>query len=291
MTNIPNDWFKDPLKPWRGVHRHVSIACTLPLGGWPIVRQIIAGTPKEDMSKRAFFPKVTLSCAQCHKAFVRTVAEARKKNSDDQSPTFCSNRCSTIFGNTKHGKTGPNCNVCGAKMPKALGKRQCSSQCAEIAKARWRQIVYSKRLNLPDVPCEECGMPVRQKTATKVQRFCSRLCKNAAHSKMMKAEGNPGWRGGVDHVRYAPGVLTAYNRMRPQIIERDGRMCVKCRSSKGLTVHHIDMDAANNSPTNLATLCGACHTDFHAAERSRQSLTEWSWLKTYAEKKSSTTFK
>lgn len=287
MTNIPKEWFKDPSRPWRGVHRRVSIEYTLPLGAWPNVRKIIAGTPSEDMSKRAFFPKVTLSCAQCSATFVRTVAEAKKSGPD----TFCGPRCSTTFTNTKAGKVGPFCNICGAKMLKAEGSRQCSDACRAALKDRMKEALAARRLNLPVTSCEECGVSVKQRTRSQTKRYCSVACKNTAHAKRMTADGNPGWRGGVDQTRYLPGVLTEYNKIRPQVVERDGGACVVCHSSDGLSVHHLDMDAANNSPSNLVTLCRDCHSAVHAAERSKQPSIPWPWLKTYAETKSSMTSK
>lgn len=241
------------------------------------------------MSKRAFFPKVTLSCAQCQKPFVRTVAEVKKHDKDGTGRLFCGQSCATTYTNTKAGKTGPFCNVCGAKMTKAHGKRQCSPECAEVAKGRWREIMAGQRLNLPDTKCEECGAPVAQRTRAQVRRFCSVECKDAAHSKLMTGDGNPGWRGGVAQARYQPEVLSAFNAIRPLIVSRDEGCCVVCRSQDGLSVHHIDMDTTNNEMANLVTLCRECHTTIHAAERSKPPSNPWPWLKTYAEKKSSMT--
>ena len=52
------------------------------------------------------------------------------------------------------------------------------------------------------------------------------------------------------------------------IRERDGRRCQLCgmpeseclaRFGRKLNVHHIDYNRRNNDPTNLISLCQACH--------------------------------
>jgi hypothetical protein len=43
--------------------------------------------------------------------------------------------------------------------------------------------------------------------------------------------------------------------------------CERCRSTKGLVVHHKDRDWKNNTDfSNLETLCRVCHVKEHAAE-------------------------
>jgi hypothetical protein len=42
-----------------------------------------------------------------------------------------------------------------------------------------------------------------------------------------------------------------------------GRACEMCGATESLAVHHKDFDPANNSPENLTTLCGSCHTKWH----------------------------
>ncbi len=57
-----------------------------------------------------------------------------------------------------------------------------------------------------------------------------------------------------------------HNKIRPQIIKRDGR----CRNAgcdgvrKRLHVHHIDHDPSNNAEVNLITLCIRCHRYHHS---------------------------
>lgn len=39
--------------------------------------------------------------------------------------------------------------------------------------------------------------------------------------------------------------------------------CEVCGSESQLGLHHLDEDRTNNSPSNLQTLCAACHTRLH----------------------------
>jgi len=58
------------------------------------------------------------------------------------------------------------------------------------------------------------------------------------------------------------GIRGEYNAqfqaVRPKILERDGNICVKCKSALSLEVHHIE-GYSNNEPEMLATLCYLCH--------------------------------
>lgn len=42
--------------------------------------------------------------------------------------------------------------------------------------------------------------------------------------------------------------------------------CQECGATKGLHVHHVDRNPANNQPKNLATLCASCHLKLHWRE-------------------------
>lgn len=50
---------------------------------------------------------------------------------------------------------------------------------------------------------------------------------------------------------------------RAKIVARDGGMCAVCRSTKKLQVHHVDLDRTHSHPSNLLTLCAACHLGYH----------------------------
>lgn len=56
----------------------------------------------------------------------------------------------------------------------------------------------------------------------------------------------------------------AFERIKPKILERDGRRCRKClRSAEEhgviLHVHHINLNGGDHRPENLITLCAFCH--------------------------------
>ena len=57
----------------------------------------------------------------------------------------------------------------------------------------------------------------------------------------------------------------AYERRRQQILKRDGRLCVRCGSGYGVQVHHLRKRSVDRDdrPTNLVTLCDACHKAEH----------------------------
>lgn len=64
---------------------------------------------------------------------------------------------------------------------------------------------------------------------------------------------------------------TAYKAIRPKVLERDGNCCVKCGSSVGLEVHHIE-GYKNNEIDKLATLCYLCH---NIAPMGKFEFTRW----------------
>lgn len=70
---------------------------------------------------------------------------------------------------------------------------------------------------------------------------------------------NPGWRGGMGKPFYSK----EFRRIRDAIRRRDGKCqmpgCQKEIQGRVLSVHHIDFDKKNNSPSNLISLCNRCH--------------------------------
>lgn len=48
-------------------------------------------------------------------------------------------------------------------------------------------------------------------------------------------------------------------KTRPAILMRDRHRCIRCRRPWRLEIAHLDGDATNSDPANLATLCRTCH--------------------------------
>ena len=57
------------------------------------------------------------------------------------------------------------------------------------------------------------------------------------------------------------GDVEGYNLLRYQMLERDGRRCQDCGSSKDLQVHYLNKRSKLGDDTlnNLITLCSCCH--------------------------------
>lgn len=86
--------------------------------------------------------------------------------------------------------------------------------------------------------------------------------RDASASKIGRFEGakNPAWKGGVAQWNYAP----QWKRIARVIRKRDNYTCQICHTphppqSRVLHVHHQDGDKTNNEPSNLLTVCAACH--------------------------------
>lgn len=286
MIMIQNNWFIDPLKPWLGVHRRISIECILPMGSWSNVREIIASTPQEDMLRRVFFPKVTVACACCNVEIVRTVADMKKHEKKGYAYTTCSHRCSQIMTNLAAGKMGQKCTVCGKKIHK--NNRQCSPECkAEALRLKGLR----NRKNMGMFTCLVCGTQKPRRTLAHNQQFCSVDCKDDSHAVMMRGQNNPGWRNGVNSKRYDKGIRRAYKMAREIVQNLDHGKCVACNSADRLHCHHIDHNSTNNRLENLVTLCQSCHMKHHAAERSKYMKSPFPWLSEYAKVRTFSTFK
>jgi 5-methylcytosine-specific restriction endonuclease McrA len=59
----------------------------------------------------------------------------------------------------------------------------------------------------------------------------------------------------------------SYERLRQQILCRDGWRCQSCGAMSNLEVHHREYRSrsGNDSEENLITLCTTCHADLHSA--------------------------
>jgi 5-methylcytosine-specific restriction endonuclease McrA len=58
---------------------------------------------------------------------------------------------------------------------------------------------------------------------------------------------------------------TSYERLRQQVLRRDGWRCQRCGSMSNLEVHHKEFrcHSGDDSEENLITLCTACHRETH----------------------------
>jgi 5-methylcytosine-specific restriction protein A len=57
----------------------------------------------------------------------------------------------------------------------------------------------------------------------------------------------------------------SYERLRQQVLRRDGWRCQACGTMSNLEVHHQQFrsHSGDNSERNLVTLCAACHRKAH----------------------------
>lgn len=55
-----------------------------------------------------------------------------------------------------------------------------------------------------------------------------------------------------------------------EVLDRDGKACVKCGETKNLHFHHIMhyADGGTHEPYNLMVLCASCHAEEHEGEKS-----------------------
>jgi 5-methylcytosine-specific restriction endonuclease McrA len=57
----------------------------------------------------------------------------------------------------------------------------------------------------------------------------------------------------------------SYERLRQQVLRRDGWRCQACGAMSNLEVHHKEFRSrlGNDSEANLITLCTVCHSSAH----------------------------
>jgi hypothetical protein len=93
-------------------------------------------------------------------------------------------------------------------------------------------------------------------------KFCSRPCKDKIpwkmpEDKILRGSKSPSWKGGRS------GRYHARNK-RPQLEERLGKKCFRCkRTDRRLVVHHVDENILNNKLSNLRLVCYSCHGIIH----------------------------
>jgi len=163
------------------------------------------------------------------------------------------------------------CEGCGERLsvPQSDaegGKKYCSNECYyEDSNARWKN-------------CEQCGDEYRAYgKAAEDRRFCSHDCYATWLAEEQPKEEHPRYKGD-DRVSDAPSYGPGWNEeKRKAVRKRDDRACVVCgmaqsehleRCGRKLNVHHIiparesDSPEEHNEPTNLITLCAACHREW-----------------------------
>lgn len=105
--------------------------------------------------------------------------------------------------------------------------------------------------------CDQCGKKIKRlpEHIRETLNFCSHECSGLYHSK----ENHPFYTGGTND--YPPGWASGFKK---KIRKRDNRQCVVCKTKdKVLSVHHIDKNKQNISPSNLITVCNSCHRKVH----------------------------
>lgn len=90
------------------------------------------------------------------------------------------------------------------------------------------------------IECERCHKENRRKNKNKY------TCRNC-RIEMGKIVGYP----------------RTYYTNKSIALKRDGNHCQCCKSRNNLNIHHLDINKLNNSPSNLITLCQACHHSLH----------------------------
>ena len=84
---------------------------------------------------------------------------------------------------------------------------------------------------------------------------------------------NSSWKGGLSYEPYCP--IWSDKEYKQYIRERDGNKCLNPYCSKNnsmLTIHHIDYNKKNCSPSNLITVCSSCNS---RANTDRDWHTTW----------------
>ncbi len=214
----------------------------------------------------AYIPRTKYVCPVCNNAFFDLAKRNRK---------YCSHRCKGKARSMSAKRIRLRCDYCRRKFlaHDASGwnahsqQRFCSQICKGkgIAKERGQHI--RKKTTFI---CEHCKQPfTRTARADREYHFCSRRC----HHANRRGENHHCWQGGHSNY-YGPD----WENERIAILERDQYTCQSCgtttKAKKQLGIHHIiprkefdgDWDSANR-PSNLITLCTACHARLHAQEK------------------------
>ena len=120
--------------------------------------------------------------------------------------------------------------------------------------------------------CVQCGKKDAPHFGKGLCRRCYMTAYEAKNSEHIKKLQHCWWlRQGGRAFSSVQSNKILFGGMREVILERDGRKCTKCGSTKLLLVHHKDRQGSpvkvkNNDESNLVTLCRKCHINEHRAE-------------------------
>ena len=90
---------------------------------------------------------------------------------------------------------------------------------------------------------------------------------------LISGPNNPSWKGGISCEPYC--FEWSSKEFKDFIKERDGYSCLNpdCwKTSRRLSIHHIDYNKKNCDPSNLITLCTSCNS---RANKDREWHTSW----------------
>ena len=102
----------------------------------------------------------------------------------------------------------------------------------------------------PVKQCLHCGKPMERKNYNgrledlgvfKRRQYCDMECMGKAH-------------------RLPDVTLDALHKRAQRFRKAE---CERCGTNANIQVHHINHNPSDNSPSNLMTLCGSCHTKWH----------------------------
>jgi hypothetical protein len=148
-------------------------------------------------------------------------------------------------------------NNAGNMSASAIGKLVGKSSGSVWSKARRLGISldgYCKKIK-----CAGCDTMISVSWQANVDTLCP-ICRERTRKKS--------W-----HLNSLRRYNEAFDGNKTGALERDGYKCRLCGGTKKLIIHHIDgrsyhnCDNPNNDLDNLTTLCGACHTIYHASVR------------------------
>ena len=211
---------------------------------------------------------LTLHCTQCGNEFTKMRAEYESATRAGQKNFFCAPGCAA---KALKGEGCP-CLKCGRPTgSRDRGRRYCSKGC-RLAVSRAGK----------ERGCPQCGREFFPRSSRTV--YCDRICANDAHALRMIGAGNSRYKDGTSYADW-------FRKMRPLILERDGRICRVCETAdrmvptgRGdafqfkslLVVHHLNEQPWDNQPENLITLCQPCHMVHH-----KSATTPFSWFESY----------